>query len=313
MIKQSIKQAWGMLRANPLISSISIAGTALSIAMIMVVILVYQIDMADYAPESYRNRMLYINAAQVSSLDGNGRNRGGFSTEVGRECLYALQIPEASTLIDSDFKPVSLPGKRLFKEYSMKYTDTSFWRVFNFSFQQGRPFSEAEFSSGIPAAVVSEQVARELFGTKDVVGEIIIIDFMSYTITGVVKDVSKAASDAYGQVWMPYTSNKGYLPAYNRFEGMTGAFTACILAKKTSDFELIRAELQNTTARYNSTKQETEISFMRQPLTRVDRAKGSHAFKYVEWKDFLMETGGLLLFLLLVPALNLTGVAQSSI
>lgn len=44
MIKQYIKQSIQMLKENRLVSVISIAGTAISIAMIMVVVLVFQIS-----------------------------------------------------------------------------------------------------------------------------------------------------------------------------------------------------------------------------------------------------------------------------
>ena len=42
MIKQYIKQSIQMLKENRLVSVISIAGTAISIAMIMVVVLVFR-------------------------------------------------------------------------------------------------------------------------------------------------------------------------------------------------------------------------------------------------------------------------------
>ena len=60
MIKQYIKQALSMLRENPLISVISILGTALSIAMIMIVILVFQVQLTNFVPEVNRDRMLYV-------------------------------------------------------------------------------------------------------------------------------------------------------------------------------------------------------------------------------------------------------------
>lgn len=52
MYKQYIKQAVQMLRENTLVSVISISGTALAIAMILVMVLVFQINSAGFAPES---------------------------------------------------------------------------------------------------------------------------------------------------------------------------------------------------------------------------------------------------------------------
>ena len=49
-----------MLKENRLVSVISIAGTAISIAMIMVVVLVFQIQFANFYPENNRDRMMYV-------------------------------------------------------------------------------------------------------------------------------------------------------------------------------------------------------------------------------------------------------------
>ena len=40
---------------------------------------------------------------------------------------------------------------------------------------------------------------------------------------------------------------------------------------------------------------------------------GSNAWNKVDWQTFMAESGAFLLFLLLIPALNLTGVVQSSV
>ena len=48
MVKQYLKQALYMLKENRFVSVISIAGTAISIAMIMVVVLVFQVQFASF-------------------------------------------------------------------------------------------------------------------------------------------------------------------------------------------------------------------------------------------------------------------------
>ena len=52
---------------------------------------------------------------------------------------------------------------------------------------------------------------------------------------------------------------------------------------------------------------------MGNPITRLEVAIGSEGQIHVSLKDYLLETGSLLLFLLLVPALNLLGVTQSAV
>ena len=58
MIKQYFKQALAQLRQHPLISVISIAGTALSIFLIMLVVMLQQVKVAPFSPESNRDRFL---------------------------------------------------------------------------------------------------------------------------------------------------------------------------------------------------------------------------------------------------------------
>ena len=69
MFRQYFKQAIQMLKENRLTSVISILGTALSIAMILVVILQFQIKLVGFRPESNRDRMLYIMGIRADSRD----------------------------------------------------------------------------------------------------------------------------------------------------------------------------------------------------------------------------------------------------
>lgn len=311
MIKQYFKQALQMLRENRLISIISISGTALSITMIMIVVLVFQINCASFSPEVNRDRMLYVeNGTEVKA--GTNWSRGNMSAEAVRECFYSLKTPEAASAWIDYPNPLSIPSKKMYKAYSIKYTDPDFWKIYSFRFTEGKPFTEADFHSAINQAVVSEKVAKTLYGTLQVVGKTVIVDRMPYTICGVVKDVSRAADTAWSEVWVPYTTNKVF---YNRsfMEGMNGVFNVCLLAKSTSDFEIIRQEIKKQTALYNSTKKEAVISFLNNPITRFDKAIGAEGQVKADLKRYLTETGGLLLFLLLVPALNLMGVTQSAV
>ena len=58
MIKQYFTQAWAQLRQQPMISAVSIAGTALAIFLIMLVVMMQQVKVAPFAPESNRDRFL---------------------------------------------------------------------------------------------------------------------------------------------------------------------------------------------------------------------------------------------------------------
>ena len=66
MIKQYYKQALAQLRQHPLISMIGIVGTALSIFLIMLVVMMQQVKVAPFSPESNRCLLYTSDAADDS-------------------------------------------------------------------------------------------------------------------------------------------------------------------------------------------------------------------------------------------------------
>ena len=114
MIKQYIAQAWAQLRQQPMMSAVSIAGTALAIFLIMLVVMMQQVKVAPFAPESNRDRFLHVKAMSISNSNwGDGTSNGPMSVQTARECFQSLKTPEAVTIytIFPVSTPVSLPGK----------------------------------------------------------------------------------------------------------------------------------------------------------------------------------------------------------
>ena len=210
-----------MIGENKLLSVISILGTALAICMIMVIVILYVVNTASFKPEVNRGRTCYITTVMSNGKDDNRRiSYSSLGLPLVKECCYPLKGAEAVTAINMDrYRPLtasSMDGLKNRTSY-ISYTDTAFWKIFQFDFQQGGPFSPAAFTSGIRDAVISESVALALFGTDQVVGREMKLDFIVYNICGVVKDVSRFASKAWAEVWIPYTvrDDGGYQEGIN--------------------------------------------------------------------------------------------------
>ncbi len=315
MYKQYIKQAILMLRENTLVSVISILGTALAIAAALVMVLVFQINSAGFAPETSRDRFLYVWGTEVNPKSENGnRNRGSMSAEVVKECFYTLRKPEAVAGYTKRKSPVSLPEKRYFKEYEICYTDAGYWKIFDHRFVEGAPFSEADFQSSIPKVVLSKRMASRLFGGEKAVGRQVVMDYVTYTVCGVVSDVPNPLMVSYFDACVPYSCDGSLMrgnPGYG--ENMVGDLSMILLAPSTGDFGAVRSELEARIKQYNGGKVDYEVRFPAGLLSQVDAAMGSNAWTKVDWRTFMAGSGAILLFLLLVPALNLTGVIQSSV
>lgn len=251
---------------------------------------------------------------RADSRDSETRNSTAMSDGVVKECLYPLQTPEAVTAIASGKVIVSLSDRQLFEEYVIKYTDPGFWKVFDFRFISGKPFTEADFISGLPRVVITNTLARKLFGSEDPIGKEVLMGYVPYAVTGVVEAPTRAANSAYADVWVPYTSNTNYVNGRS-CGGVCGSFQGVILACSASDFEAIRAEIKQAVSRYNAAGREFVLG-MNFVFSRLDVALGSNDMDggiRRGWKEYLTQTAPLLLFLLLVPTLNLTGVVQSSV
>ena len=208
MIKIYLKQAWFLLRENKLLTAVSVGGTALAICLIMVIVIVWQIRVASYSPEDYRDRMLFVNWAVANGVeDSNVNNSAKLGSRVAKECLYPLETAEAVGIGSHVYQAlVATTDHAVEFEADMSHTDAGYWRVFNFRFLAGKPYDEAAVASGIKEVVVSASTARRLFGTTDAVGKTIEVNYVPYVIRGVVRDVSRLAEAAYADVWVPYTS-----------------------------------------------------------------------------------------------------------
>ena len=93
MIRLYFQQALYHLRENPIITWVSVLGTALAICMIMVLVITFQVRLVDCEPEVNRSRSLYVSAMSVKNKGGSDGDSSNarMSVRTGREC-YMLVI-----------------------------------------------------------------------------------------------------------------------------------------------------------------------------------------------------------------------------
>ena len=105
MIKLYFKQAWQLLKQNPLFSSVYVLGTGLGIAMTMSLVIIYYIKMAPVYPEENRNRILVskgmtVDAEVVEEKEGSYELIGNLSVymlapSVGSKDKVAGEVRDA--------------------------------------------------------------------------------------------------------------------------------------------------------------------------------------------------------------------------
>ncbi|WP_297906755.1 ABC transporter permease [uncultured Parabacteroides sp.] len=311
MYKIYLKQAWALLKENKLLSGVSIFGTALAICMIMVIVIVWQVRTANYSPEDNRDRTLYVISAGANSIENPEINNiSKLGTRVAKECVYPLRQAEAVGFANHGYQAlVAVTDHTVEFKGDVSYTDAGFWSVFNFRFLAGKPYGEEVVESGIRDAVVSESVARKLYGTTDVVGRTVELSYTLYTIRGVVEDVSILAEDAYADVWVPYTSNGTLWD--NVCERLIGSYQAYILAASTDDLPRLKEELQTNVERMNASQREYRLNLGGAPDTIMERLTREGVMNEPDVRTAVLRYLLIIAVALLIPAINMSGLALS--
>lgn len=313
MIKQYFQQAWAQLRQQPLISGVTVAGTALSIFLIMLVVMMQQVQIEPFAPESNRDRFLHVKWGSITNEAwGDGNSNGPWSVATLKEIYGKLTTPEAVTIYVAYAlpQPVSLPGQPT-TAVDVRETDSQFWTVFDFAFSDGKPFDQATFDAGRPVAVITESVARLLFGTTKAVGKEFLLAHAPYRVCGVVKDVSTLASTAYAQVWIPYTSTDQVTKTWEN--DLMGQMSCTILARDRSDFPAIREEAGRRLDEFNKVIGENGYRIINRNRPYDQEKNALTAGANVEPDVAAAHRTRFIIFLILliVPAINLSSMTQS--
>ena len=307
---QTIRQAFTILKQNPLLSTISILGTAFANTLIMAIVITWQTKYADLEPEVNRSRCLYFSAMHVQGKENKDWNNFGKpSAAFMKECIQPLPEVEACTAFSTaDVALVSLTdGNNRLKVDAMS-TDPDFWKIFKLQFLDGKSFTEAERGGDMQSVVISASVARKLFGTTEAAGRQMLLNREVVRIIGVVKDVSVTAKDAYAQVWSMYHSNELNVTGWWSYNGNR---TIAVLARTPDDFPAIKQGVEKRVKDVNAGLEQRQIDIMEQPDNIV--AHVNHVWSNIgpNLPMLYLQYGIALFIILLVPSLNLCGLSNS--
>ena len=292
------RQALALMRGERLYSAMYIAGTALAVAFVMLI-----------AEEVHRSTTYYLDDMTLLNNEDNIEN---IHYETYRDLFQKIQTPEYMAA-EMEMWSNTLFGITLadsVHKYSVKgkLTDTGFFHLYKFHFIEGAPFTQDDFDNGRNNVVITEELRDHLFGHgQKGVGRTLTLDHHIYRICGVVETPSALTEKA--DIWMPFTIEN---PLRDR--GVHGIEMPIRLAFSVpaDKRDAFLQELKDIEARYNALHKDA-------PVTITDRLQ-SH-YEQV-WHDIgyifnafdvslFWYVAPAILMLLLVPALNLSGMVAS--
>ncbi len=306
MLITHFKQAWQLLRQNKLFSGIYIFGTALAITSTTLFGIVYYVKIAPVYPEYNRSRQAEITSAE--EREGKSMSQSGISLLGIKDYIYKLKNATDISAYVELWLPhaVNFDDGRPDLNIKLKPADPAFFKVFSYEFIDGSPFSQIDFESGIKKAAISDFTAEKIFGTTDgVVGKTVSIDFTNYTVCGVFREGSAINATSFAHIIVPYTSVDGFADPHPTKPFM-GSYKAVML---TDNLDALKAETRAMESRYNADHEGHKLSLWDQPESILTMAfKEWPGDTNFDWAEALRHNSLILLVLLLVPALNLSGM-----
>ena len=323
-----IQQTFCIIRQNPFYSLVAIIGTAITIAFVMVIVMIYEFRSANIAPETDRSQLMYTGSSYTVKSDGTDRMRG-----MGRTAFEALFVglpnTEDVTWCSSiEEVVVSLPTSSERYNFQVKNVAPNWFSFFDYNFKAGRPFTQSEYDlgrsafqtsesefkttelsdgSGYRHVVVSERIARLFFGSaQEALGKELLLNFSLSKVVGVVSDVSAIFQTAYADVFQPFTlANEEGNYRGRVTNGLGGIRLGIIKLSPDAKVKDVRREVERREQMLNQLH--AEYQFKLQELfthTEYTFFRGSSI-------DARLVYVLLVLVLLVVPAISISGLVNA--
>lgn len=309
------KQIYFEMKHQKMMTWVSISGTALAIFLIMVVVIADSVYSVEAAPESKRSRILYGQRMHVVFSEGNWSHMA-LAYDVAKKLYEGLDGVETvsydGTGWDSETN-VNVPGKNAFPMKKL-VADANIWKVYDYTFIDGRPFSAAEAESETRTAVLTRSAARKLFGEEKVSGRAIEVDTYPYTVVGVIEDPMAVMPNSYADILLPFNPALSVREGDSGPERWLGIVTARLLTANNADVENIKAQVKKRYARLEpeAKKMDLSLTYHQQPYTAREMGLGDFGSNTdPDTKNHDISNAVILALLILLPAINLSSMTRS--
>lgn len=309
------KQVYAEMHEQPLAIWLSVAGTAISIFLVMAVFTISKINTVEVAPESNRGRIMVGEGMHLAEGDQGDASASCMSLDYARKLYGNLDGIEKISFYsgDPETNDANVVGKQP-KQFGTISADDVYWEIFDFDFIDGRPYTRAESDAGLKVAVITEKAAREIFSSTDVVGCEFRLKQIPYRVAGVVKGANPLMTFTNADIFIPFGEYRGMM-GNSWMYPFFGDRQVILLKKAGISDEHIKSQVR---ARYDAIgsilkKENHDIVYHETPYnleekntdhgsnTTPDTAPG----RRMRWMAYAL--------LILLPAINLSGMTRSRI
>ena len=308
MLANYIKIALKVLARRKFFTFISLFGISFTLLVLMVVTAMLDNIFAPRAPESKFDRVLGVYRIGLHGEQFNATGNPGY--RFIKE--YVLDLPGAeATSVFSQSSTIAMYHDNRKIETHLRRTDGSYWKILDFSFVEGGPFTEADNANANFVAVITDDMRKKLYGDASALGKSFEADGQRFRVVGVVRAVPITREVGFSEIWVPVRTMK--TREYER--QMMGSYGGIVLARDRNDFDALRREFAQRTSRF--VFEDKNFNRLAAGLdTRFEfasRAMLGSNFKGNRTLVFRSILIGMALLFMLLPTMNLVSINLSRI
>ncbi|MDE6272430.1 MAG: ABC transporter permease [Muribaculaceae bacterium] len=306
-----IRQIIFEMRHHPLMTWLSIIGTAIAIFLIMSDYMIANIDNVSVSPESRRSRIVYGYGVDIYYPEINGSSC--LSNQFAHEMYDNLDGAELISYSSYDAFEQNMTTKGGIPEIrKVKAVDENYWEIYDYNFEEGKPMTKEEVESGIRNVILTRSTAENFFSKQEsYLGREIMIDGKSWTVSGIISDINPLLDISHSDAFISHV-------AAGKLNEMTwspymGTYLPIILMKEGVDISHLKNQIKNRYDAFNAKHKSEDIRLVyhEQPWSIRERHATAGTNKSPEsgGKDKMRLIGYAIL--LLVPAINLSSMTRS--
>ncbi|HJX29757.1 MAG TPA: ABC transporter permease [Thermoanaerobaculia bacterium] len=238
MLRNYLKMALRVLARRKFFTFISLFGISITLLVLLVATAMLDHIFAPQPPEPHADRMLgiYQIALKGEGITFQGNAGYGLLDQIASGLREEVPAIEEISIFSTTDTVISYVGGRKI-ESSLKRTDGAFWKILDFDFVEGGPFSQDDEANARFVAVISETTRARFFGGGPALGRSFEADGQRFRVVGVVRDVPMLRLVPFAEIWVPISTTKSKTFRKEYF----GDFMAVFLARSGSDFPTIKA------------------------------------------------------------------------
>ncbi len=239
-------------------SFLNVIGLAIGMTVCILILLWIQDEFSWDRFHPNRNQIYRIVSEDLAG--GNSFRSIGSPSPIGLALVEKFPEVENFTRVQSGWSGWYLhSGDKVFMQERLACADPSFFQIFKFPFIQGDPKTALKERYSI---VLTETLARKIFGNEDPMGKIVQMSETDLKVTGVMKDIPHNSQFQFNYIFPIVNMTEWRESRLDSWQYTQ--FTTYILLRENTQVQNIRQKISGIVKQYNPN---SKIKIDLQPLT----------------------------------------------